>query len=147
MALDEAERVQALDLLALERGLEGEVEIGERLDRRQAGGAHRGDEPAIVAQRDLRAEESLDGDGALELAAVERTQDVVEGFERTGEFEIRELRAHAVAEGERRMFHRPTSARRAYAAKGRRSTWTGESATDRATGVLRATRSGARTSE
>ena len=33
--LDEAELVQALDLLAVHRGLEGEVEVGERLDGRQ----------------------------------------------------------------------------------------------------------------
>jgi hypothetical protein len=36
LALDEAELVQALDLLALDRGLEGEVKLLESLDRRQA---------------------------------------------------------------------------------------------------------------
>ena len=37
LARDEVELVQALDLLALERRLEGEVEAFQRLHRRQAG--------------------------------------------------------------------------------------------------------------
>ena len=40
-ALDEAEVMQALDLLTPQRGLEGEVEIMQLLDRGQAAGAHR----------------------------------------------------------------------------------------------------------
>src|SRR5438067_13694750 len=36
LALDEGELVQALDLLATDRGLKGEVELLQRLDRRQS---------------------------------------------------------------------------------------------------------------
>jgi hypothetical protein len=54
-ALDEAEGVQALDLLALHARLEAEVEIGERLHGGQARGAHGGFEPPVIAERDLRA--------------------------------------------------------------------------------------------
>src|SRR5690606_33872484 len=50
-ALDEAELVQALDLLAAGRGLEGEVELIQRLDRRQPRRAHRGLQPTVVACR------------------------------------------------------------------------------------------------
>src|SRR6266566_4680272 len=53
-ALDEAERVQAVELLAFDRRLEAEVEVGERLHGRQTRGAHGGGEPAGIAQRDLR---------------------------------------------------------------------------------------------
>ena len=55
LALDEAERVEAVDLLAFDRRLKREVEVGECLRRWQARRAHRGLEPPIIAQRDLRA--------------------------------------------------------------------------------------------
>lgn len=54
-----AEGVQALDLLAFERGLKGEVEVGERLHRGEPRRAHRGDEAAIALVR-----VSAEGDGA-----------------------------------------------------------------------------------
>ena len=57
LALDKAELVQALELLALDRGLEGEVEVAEYLHRRQSAGAHGGLEPAVVAQIDLGSEQ------------------------------------------------------------------------------------------
>src|SRR5690606_13609917 len=59
-ALDEAELVQALDLLAANRGLEGEVELIQRLDRRQPRRAHRGLQPSVVTQGDLSGEEPFD---------------------------------------------------------------------------------------
>ena len=51
-AVHEAELMQALDLLALDAGLEGEVELGERLHRRQPGGSHRSlQAPVVCAAR------------------------------------------------------------------------------------------------
>src|SRR6185503_7220848 len=47
LALDEAELVQALDLLALDRGLEGEVEVGQSLHGRKSRRAHRRLQPAV----------------------------------------------------------------------------------------------------
>src|SRR5690606_30847614 len=69
-ALDEAELVQALDLLAADRGLEGEVELIQRLDRRQPRRAHRGLQPTVVAQGDLSGEEPFDRFGRGERSAV-----------------------------------------------------------------------------
>ena len=70
-SVDEAEFVQALDLLVLDGGLEGEVELVERLHRGQPGGAHGSPEPAVVAQLDLCAEQLLDGLGRRDRAAVD----------------------------------------------------------------------------
>ena len=96
--LEEAERVQALELLALHTQLEAEVEVAERLDRRQPGAPHGGLEPAGIPERDVRAQELLQRLAGGELPAVDLTQDVVEGLQRPGHLEIGELRAEAVAE-------------------------------------------------
>ena len=55
LALDEAEGVQALDLLAFDSGLKTEIEIAERLHRGQACGAHGRLQASRVAQLDVRA--------------------------------------------------------------------------------------------
>src|SRR5689334_21131865 len=54
-ALDEAERVQAVDLLPFDRRLKREIKLGERLHNGQPRGTHRRLQPAIVAQGDLCA--------------------------------------------------------------------------------------------
>ena len=54
---------QALYLLALYAGLEGEVELIRRLHRRQPRGAHGGLESAVIAHRDLGVQELPDGHG------------------------------------------------------------------------------------
>jgi hypothetical protein len=46
LALQEAERVEAFQLLALDAGLEGEVEVAQGLDRGEPGAAHVCLEPA-----------------------------------------------------------------------------------------------------
>src|SRR5690348_11459757 len=51
-SLDEAQGVETLDLLALEARLKREIEIRERLRRRESRGAHRCLEPAIIAEHD-----------------------------------------------------------------------------------------------
>ena len=83
----------------------------------------------------------------MKLAAVERAEDLVECFECTGELEIGELGADAVAQGARCLLHRASSARRAYAASGRRSTAMDGRGEGTGSGVLRMRRSGASTSE
>ena len=70
LSVQEAELVQALDLLALDAGLEGEVELIERLHSRQPRGAHGGLETAVVAQHDLGVQQLLDGLGRRDRAAV-----------------------------------------------------------------------------
>ena len=52
--------MQALDLLALDARLEGKVKLRQRLDGRQARGAHGGLQATVVAQRDLGAQHQLD---------------------------------------------------------------------------------------
>jgi hypothetical protein len=47
--LDEAELVQAFDLLAPERWLKREVEVAQLLDDRQAAGEHRRLQPTVIA--------------------------------------------------------------------------------------------------
>ena len=114
--------MQGVDLLALDRGLEAEVEVGKGLHGRQPGGTHGGLEPAVVAQIDLGGEELLDRLGGGEAASVDAGEDGVEGLERTGELEVGELGADPVAAawplGGR---HETPAARRSYSARGRRS--------------------------
>ena len=57
--LDEAEGVEALDLVAFDTRLEAEVEVGERLHGREPGGPHGGLEPALIAKRDVAAEKAI----------------------------------------------------------------------------------------
>ena len=76
-----SELVQTLDLLALDRGLEGEVEGLQGLDRWQAGGAHRGLQPPVVAQGDLRREQPVNGIRGCHTAAVDVAEDAIDGFE------------------------------------------------------------------
>ena len=56
--LDEAELVQAFDLLTTQRGLEGEIEVPELLDHRQPARAHRGLQSPVVAELNLGGEET-----------------------------------------------------------------------------------------
>ena len=66
-ALEKPERVQTLDLLPFDARLKAEIEIRERLDRREARGSHRGLQASRVAQLDVRAEELLDRVGGREM--------------------------------------------------------------------------------
>src|SRR5690606_13536635 len=59
-ALEEAEFVERLDLLSLDRRLKCEVEVLEGLDDRQPAAAHGGLQAAVVAEGDLGAEQLLD---------------------------------------------------------------------------------------
>lgn len=68
--LDEAEFVRGVDLLPVDRGLEAEVEVGQRLHGGQSAGAHGGGEAAAVAQGDLGGEELLDRLGGRRPAAL-----------------------------------------------------------------------------
>jgi hypothetical protein len=108
-SLDEAQRVEALELVAFDARLEAEVEVRERLHGRESRGPHGGLQPPLIAQRDVAAEERTHRLPGGELAAVGPAQDVVEGFEGAGHLEIGELGAQPIAERGRR--HQPTSGR------------------------------------
>lgn len=55
--LDEAERVQILELFARDGGLETEIEVAEALDRRESRTAHRRLQAALISQGDVTAED------------------------------------------------------------------------------------------
>src|SRR5690606_11973749 len=77
-SLHEAERVQTVDLLSLDRGLKAEVEVVERLHSREAAGAHRRLQAAIVSQADLRIEDLADRLRGADLAAVDMGENRIE---------------------------------------------------------------------
>ena len=108
-SLDEAERVQAIDLLALDRRLKGEIEFGKRLGCRESRRAHRRLESAVVAQRDLGTEQCLDRRGRLHGPTINPAQNVVERFERAGHLEIGQLRAQAIRGATARWLWAPSS--------------------------------------
>ncbi len=66
LPFDKAESRQRLDLLALERGLKSEVEVGERLDRRKPTAPHRRLKSAIIPKADLSAKHGGDRLGGAE---------------------------------------------------------------------------------
>ena len=109
-ALDKAQRVEALQLVALDARLEAEIEIGERLHGRESRGPHGGLEPPLIAERDVAPEERAHRLPGGELAAVGPAQDVIQRFEGAGHLEIGELGAEPIAEG--RGGHQRASARR-----------------------------------
>jgi hypothetical protein len=96
-ALQEPEIVERVELLTLDRRLEGEVEVGDHLHGRQPARAHRRLQPAVVTQADLSTEQGLDGLGRRELTPVDLGEDLVERLERSGHLQIGELRADPVA--------------------------------------------------
>ncbi len=55
--LDKAEQCEGEDPILVERWLEGEVEAGQRLDRRKPPHPQRGLDTAILAQRQLLGEQ------------------------------------------------------------------------------------------
>src|SRR2546422_137591 len=69
--LDEAQRMETLQLVALDARLEAEVEVGQGLHGREPGGAHGGLEPALIAERDVAPQERAHRLAGGELAAGE----------------------------------------------------------------------------
>ena len=78
MAIDEVELGQGQDPVAVERGLEREVEAGQRLDGGQARHLQRRLDPAALANGDLLGQQRLDRLDRAELAALELLDDVLE---------------------------------------------------------------------
>ena len=110
--------MKRVDLLPLDRGLEAEVEVLQRLDGRKTARSHgRGEAPA-VAQRDLGGQQQLDGLGRGGSAAVHACEHLVEGLRVldqpsalgplvAGDDSLhlveQQLRRHAAEVGERRL--------------------------------------------
>ena len=96
-ALDETERRQALDLLPLQRGLKAEVEVGERLHRRETAAPHRCLQSAVVAQCDLRSEYGGDRLSGAQTA-VDAGEHSIQPLEGAWHLQIGELGADLVSE-------------------------------------------------
>ena len=109
-AVEESQLVQALDLLALDARLEGKVKLRQRLDGRQARGAHGGLQATVVAQRDLGVEHQLDRFARRHRPAVDRRQHVVDGFQGAGHLQVRQHRPQPVAPVTRGRRHPAASA-------------------------------------
>lgn len=109
---DEAELGQREDSIAVERGLEREVEAGERLDRGQAPHAQCRLDPAVLAQGQLFREEDVHGFEGGDFALLEPAYDMIERFERPRHLQADEVVADPVDRGWRgveRVRHRRCS--------------------------------------
>jgi len=102
---DEAEFVQAFDLLAPQRRLKGEIEIVELLHHRQAAGSHRGLQTAVIPQLNLRGQQLLDGLGRGQRAAIDAVENGVERFQAARHPEVREHVPQAITARERDALH------------------------------------------
>ena len=72
---------QRQDAVAIERGLEGEVEAGERLDRGEARHQERCLDAAVLAQGEFLDQELVEGPDAVDLALLDAPQGGIEHFE------------------------------------------------------------------
>ena len=82
-AIDELQFGERQDAVLVERGLEGEVEAGEGLDRREpAPSDERHLDAAVLAQRQFLGEQASMASRAVDLAALDAAQRDVEDFER-----------------------------------------------------------------
>ena len=122
LPLQEPEFVERVDLLALDRGLEAEVEVRERLDRRKTARPHGRSQAPAVAQRDLGGQEPLDGLGRGGSPAVNACEHLVEGFQGSRYLQIGQLGRDACAPGP--GLHESSPVIPAYSDSGRRSTST-----------------------
>lgn len=94
--LDKAELCEGEDPILVERWLEGEVEAGQRLDRRKPPHPQRGLDTAILAQRQLLGEQDVDGFQCGEFAMLQATNNVIESLERTGHLQADEIVPNAI---------------------------------------------------
>jgi hypothetical protein len=89
--------VQTFDLLTTQRGLKGEVEVAQLFDRRQTAGAHRGLQPSIVSELNLRGQQLLNRFGCGERAAVDPVENRIQAFKSAWHAQVREHLAQSVA--------------------------------------------------
>ena len=97
LPFDETESRERFDMLALERGLKGEVKIGQRLHRRKATAPHRRLKSAVIPKADLSAEHGGDRLGGAQ-PAVDTGEDVVQSLQLARHLEVGELSTDLVPE-------------------------------------------------
>ena len=109
-AIDELELGEGEDALAVERGLEGEVEAGKRLDRRQAAHAQRRLDATVLAQVSSSASSDVDHLERADLAAVRAGVRVVErlqGARHPQGDQVRRMRSSGQVSGPTAIMARP----------------------------------------
>ena len=111
-AIDELQSGERQDAVPVERWLEGEVETGEGLDRRQPGHLDRHPDATGLARGKLFGEQGVDGLDGADFAALNAAQGDVEDLQRPRHLQGDEGGLDALYDG--RSAHRtpPTPARR-----------------------------------
>ena len=97
-AVDEVELGERQDAVAVEGGLEREVEALEGLGRGEPGGLQGDADAAVLAHVELLGEQRVDGLEGADLAALEALDDVVEGLQGARHAEADEAGLDAVEE-------------------------------------------------
>jgi hypothetical protein len=94
--LDEVAGGEGLDLLAVERGLEREVEAGQGLEGEQPAHLERGPDPPTFAQGQFLTQQRLQRLRRADLTAFQAAQDMIEHLQRPRHFEADEVAADPV---------------------------------------------------
>ena len=103
-AIDELQSGERHDAVLVERGLEGEVEAGEGLDRRELGHLKRHFDAAVLAQRQFLGEQGVNGLDGGDLAALDAAHGDIEDFECARHFQTDEVALDPI--DDRRRAHR-----------------------------------------
>jgi hypothetical protein len=115
-AIDEVELGECQDTVAIERGLEGEVEAGQRLDDTQPSHLERGLDAAGLTDGEFLGQQHLDRLDGADPTALDLLDQVVEGFQSTRHAQTDQVAADPLNWGIRRELARhgpaPTPARR-----------------------------------
>ena len=96
MAVDELELGQGEDAVAVERGLEREVEAGQGLDGEQPAHLERGPDPPALAQGQFLTQQRLQRLRRADLTAFQAAQDMIEHLQRPRHLEADEVAADPV---------------------------------------------------
>ena len=96
VAVDEVELGERQDPVAVERGLEGEVEAGQRLDGREPGHHQRRLDAAALAQGQLLGEQGIDRLERAGFAALELADGLIEHLQRARHLQADQGPADAV---------------------------------------------------
>jgi hypothetical protein len=97
--INELQSGERQDAVLVERGLEGEVEAGERLDRRQLGHLYRHFNAAVFADRELFGEQGVDGFDGADFAAFDAAKSYIKDFQRARHLQADETRLDALDDG------------------------------------------------
>ncbi len=90
---DKAQLGQRVDAVPIQRGLEGEVIAGERLDRRQPAHAQRRLDAAVLAKGQLLAQQDVDRFQGADLSMLQAAHDLVQRLQGAGHLQADQVAA------------------------------------------------------